>query len=134
MEVHMSTPLPERASLEHLKNEAKALLKRAKSGDAEAVKQLGEPRLANAQLAIAREYGFPSWAKLKRHVEGFETRREEFFAGIQAGDRARVSAMLDEDPRLARSHNPQNFGQTPISAAAGREDRQMIDLLLERGA
>src|SRR6516162_5247652 len=26
-------------------------------------------RLSDAQLAIAREYGFPSWARLKRHIE-----------------------------------------------------------------
>ena len=26
-------------------------------------------RLSDAQLAIARESGFPSWARLKRHIE-----------------------------------------------------------------
>ena len=26
-------------------------------------------RLSDAQLAIAREYGFPSWTRLKRHIE-----------------------------------------------------------------
>src|SRR5271156_4323877 len=25
--------------------------------------------LSDAQLTIAREYGFPSWARLKRHIE-----------------------------------------------------------------
>ena len=118
----MSKQLPERASLEHLKNEAKAL--KIQTGQ----------RLAESQLQIARDYGFLSWAKLKRHVEGFPSRREAFFSAISAGDRALVEQILNEDPGLVRSHNPDSFGQVPISAAANREDRGMIDLLLSRGA
>jgi ankyrin repeat protein len=46
-------PLPERASLEQLRKQAK---------------ELGPP-LHAAQREIARRYGFASWARLKRHVE-----------------------------------------------------------------
>ncbi|MBC8065960.1 MAG: hypothetical protein H7Y17_14095 [Chlorobia bacterium] len=119
----MSKLLPERPSLEHLKNEAKAL-KKAQS----------LPKLADAQLALARDYGFPSWAKLKRHVEGYDSIRDAFFDAIQAGDRQRVKQALEEAPGLARAHNPHNFGATPVTVAAGREDIPMIDLLIKAGA
>jgi hypothetical protein len=54
--------LPANPSLEHLKNQAKDLL---------CARQQERPdaQLAEAQHAIAREYGFASWPKLKAHVE-----------------------------------------------------------------
>jgi hypothetical protein len=53
-----SHELPARANLEHLRNEAKQRLKELRARDAEA-------RLSDAQLLVAREYGFPSWRRLK---------------------------------------------------------------------
>jgi len=70
--------LPEHASLEQLRKQAKDLLRDARAGDASAHERLtsapasahGEPiTLSRAQLAIAREYGFASWPKLVHHVE-----------------------------------------------------------------
>ena len=51
-------PLPARANLEHLRNEAKSRLKALRRENAGAT-------LAAAQLDVARRYGFPSWRKLK---------------------------------------------------------------------
>src|SRR5487761_1161078 len=50
-------PLPEQPSLEQLRNQAKDLRDTS-----------GVP-LWEAQLTVARRYGFASWARLKRHVE-----------------------------------------------------------------
>jgi hypothetical protein len=50
--------LPDHPNLRHLKDQAKELLK---TGSARS--------LADAQLKIAREYGFPSWPKLKALVD-----------------------------------------------------------------
>ncbi|MBX3119428.1 MAG: ankyrin repeat domain-containing protein [Fimbriimonadaceae bacterium] len=134
----MSKQLPERPNLEHLKNEAKALLRLAKTNDPEALARMGQTpakaRLTDSQLAIAREYGYPSWSKLKRYVEGYETHRNAFFAAIKAGDRERVRKILAESPDVIRSKDPTEFGATPMIAAVNREDRPMIDLLLEHGA
>ncbi|MFI5386664.1 MAG: ankyrin repeat domain-containing protein [Fimbriimonadales bacterium] len=130
----MSKQLPKQPSLEHLKNEAKDLLRLARAGDPEAYRQVGESRLANAQLAVAREYGFPSWAKLKRAVEGYADQRDALFDAIRAGDRERVTAALRENPGLVYALDPNSFGSTTIAAAAQRNDRRMIDLLLDRGA
>ncbi len=54
-------PLPDRPNLRHLKDQAKDLLK---AGGAES--------LTDAQLKIARFYGFASWPKLKIHVDSLE--------------------------------------------------------------
>lgn len=79
-------PLPTNPSLQHLKYQAKDLLKAQAARDAAAAQMLREfhpwmreltddeifranLRLSDAQLTIAREAGFPSWARLKRHIE-----------------------------------------------------------------
>ena len=61
----MSLSLPPRPSLVHLKKEAKARLR-----DLQATHPAA--RLADAQHALARDYGFASWPKLKAHVEALE--------------------------------------------------------------
>ncbi len=58
----MSSQLPSRPSLSHLRKQAKALLARLRQQNANAT-------LVEAQHALAREYGFASWPKLKVHVE-----------------------------------------------------------------
>jgi len=71
----MNRQLPARPSLAQLENEVEELRRGAVSpGD--------------AQLMLAREYGFASWSKLKHHVEGMEELenrverlREEFARG-----------------------------------------------------
>ena len=71
--------LPPRADLQHLKFQAKDLLKAARDDDPEARAQLaahrapssdaGKVRLSDAQFAVARRYGFDSWSKLKHYVD-----------------------------------------------------------------
>jgi hypothetical protein len=59
----MYRPLPDRPSLEYLKKEAKDLLRTLQQ-------QRLDAKLADAQHALSRQYGFASWTRLKRHVEG----------------------------------------------------------------
>jgi ankyrin repeat protein len=78
--------LPPSPNLKHLKSQAKDLLQSQRARHDEAAQRLREfhPRfaraqdaeifaakllLSDAQLAIAREYGFASWARLKHHIE-----------------------------------------------------------------
>jgi len=56
--------LPARPSLEQLQKQAKELLRDMRVADPTA-----KPTLADAQFALAREYGFESWARLKHYVE-----------------------------------------------------------------
>lgn len=71
--------LPSRPSIEHLKQQAKTLQRQVRTNEPAAVALVAEfhpgasaPfdgfRLADAQLVIARQYGFPSWPKLRAHL------------------------------------------------------------------
>ena len=75
--------LPDSPSFENLRKRAKSLLKAANTGDQETLMRVGpyfgDPakiKLQQAQLVIAREYGFSSWTRLKRHVEAGQAARE----------------------------------------------------------
>lgn len=89
--------LPARPDLDQIRRQAKELLRRAREGDGESLARIRAVSerltLSSAQLAVAREYGFPSWARLKREVE----RREI----LDARDLGRLAALLTEEPALA---------------------------------
>ena len=89
--------LPARPDLGQLRRQAKELLRAATEGDNEARGRIlavsDQLTLASAQLALAREYGFASWPKLKREVE----RREI----LDDRDLDRLTALLSEEPELA---------------------------------
>src|SRR5262249_184860 len=72
--------LPDRPDLAQLRRHARELDRAAAAGNATGlrrVRQVSEKiTLSTAQLAIAREYGFPSWPKLKDEVLRSERRRE----------------------------------------------------------
>lgn len=65
-------------SLDALQKDAEALLKQVRKSEPEALGRYythvvgGEPGLPSALHVIAREHGFDSWAKLKKHVENPE--------------------------------------------------------------
>lgn len=69
--------LPSRPSLVHLKHQARDLVKSNRDGTADAAARIAEfhPRagslfrLSDAQLVIAREYGFEGWNRLRDYVE-----------------------------------------------------------------
>jgi hypothetical protein len=78
--------LPDRFNLDHLKKQAKDLIRRYRSGDPEAMAQFRHAlpaaagrsddeiaslalRLHDAQSCLARSYGFASWADLRRYAE-----------------------------------------------------------------
>ena len=71
-----TSELPERPSLEQLRNQAKDLHRAVLAGEPEALAEVARrypdapgTSLRVAQLVVARRYGFASWARLKRHVE-----------------------------------------------------------------
>lgn len=89
--------LPARPDFEQLRHQSKDLLRAARSGDTDALATIGalsdRITLASAQLAVARGYGFSSWAALKREVE----RREI----LDEGDLGRLAALLAENSQAA---------------------------------
>lgn len=128
--------LPSNPNLDHLKYQAKDLLKERTAHTLEVAQRIREfhPRfrratdaeifgtqlsLSDAQLTIAREYGFPSWARLKRHIEKptlsdrldlpHQQRIENatFHRAVElldAGDVVGLRAHLHQHPELVRQH------------------------------
>jgi hypothetical protein len=128
--------LPSNPNLDHLKYQAKDLLKERTASTPEVAQRIREfhPRfgrardaeifdvqfsLSDAQLTIAREYGFPSWARLKRHIEKptlsdrldlpHQQRIENatFRRAVElldAGDVAGLRSYLDQHSDLVHQH------------------------------
>jgi ankyrin repeat protein len=127
----MSRDLPARPSLEHLKKQARELLKSGAAG----------PLLADAQHALAREYGFASWPKLKAHVDALAVDAdpgELLCAAIRARDAFKVQRILDRHPDLARRLDEPikggYFGATALLTAVESGSLEVIDILLRAGA
>jgi hypothetical protein len=128
--------LPPNPNLDHLRYQAKDLLKEHAARDAAAAQRIREfhPRfnratdaeifaahlkLSDAQLTIARESGFPSWTRLKRHIEKptvtdqlnlphHERIEDPIFRRavdlIDAGDVPGLLAYLKQHPKLVHQH------------------------------
>src|SRR5215212_11204568 len=95
----MSRALPPNPSLEQLRHQAKDLLRASRDLDLQALLRIeqylpnrsGVARLADAQLVIAREYGFASWPKLKRQIEALV---------------AQPAFVLEQAPAVPRRESP----------------------------
>lgn len=86
-----SRALPPRPNLRHLKDQAKELVKTGAAAS-----------LAQAQLAVARSYGFPSWTRLKAHVESLGEAGELKLA-IDTNDLEQVKHLMTRNPGLHRA-------------------------------
>jgi hypothetical protein len=147
----MSRQLPVKPNLEHLREQAKELLRSVQQGETAALElfrslvSFSAPaslKLADAQHVIARDYGFGSWPKLKAHVE-FVTRvlqpAEMLSEAVCAQDAEKTAQLLQSHPELrAQINEPMaNYGDSgmqPLLAAVQRSDRKTIDVLLRAGA
>src|SRR4051812_10227251 len=110
--------LPERPNLRHLRDQAKDLIR---SGVA--------ATLAAAQLQLARNYGFPSWPKLKQHVESLE-KAGELRQAIDRNDPAHVKAVLTSNPQLRHIL----ITDVPLQRVAQPGRIPMMELLVHYGA
>ncbi|MCI0710692.1 MAG: ankyrin repeat domain-containing protein [Chloroflexi bacterium] len=134
------------SNLTYLKKQAKKLHRAALAGEETALERFRQhfPRwqdksgdhtdlvLADAQLVIAREQGFSTWADLKRHSQ--QQLLDAFRQLVMAGDAETVDTMLQNNDYL-REHIDDpifDFGGTALICA--RYNREMVDVLLKHGA
>jgi ankyrin repeat protein len=108
--------LPPRPNLDQLKRQAKELVQAGKA-----------PALHDAQTLIARQYGFPSWNKLRDHVEAltleFDAALGEFLEAATDGRRDRAERMLALYPTIATAN---------LHAALVLGDAEQVNVRLER--
>ena len=130
---------PVRPNLEQLRHQAKDLLRAIRKQDPEALADFRKhhpqaidsaaARLADAQLALARSYGLPSWPRLVTACRMTEA--------IWRGDVNAVRELVLKDPRLlhesARGVPDSNWGP-PMSYAANVGQDEIIAMLRELGS
>jgi ankyrin repeat protein len=114
-----------RLNIEYHRKQAKALLKAAQSGDPAALQRLPEaPKLHDAQLAIAREQGFPSWPRLRAFVVqsgGDISSKVEAFLDAALSDRRRAEELLAATPAIADA----GFHVALVLGDVGRVERAL---------
>ncbi len=136
---------PSRPNLEYLKKQARILLQQGLASDACATARFAsfgistKPKLADALHVIAREYGFDAWPALKQHIDvTVEDPLEALAAAIKTNNASLVRDVLSRHPSLQsqidRPLPNYSFDVPAIVAAVHKEDREMIDALLEAGA
>jgi ankyrin repeat protein len=121
--------LPANPNLDQLRHQAKDLVHAAKRGDAGALGRIQavstELTLASAQLALAREHGFASWAMLKDEVDArtleLAERVDAFSAAIVSTRPLRAARMLAETPEIAGY----NFATAVLLGDVDRVDAEL---------
>ncbi len=141
----MNESLPTRAFREHtdlnqLKRQAKELLEAFRGGDAAAVAEVnthfrgadaGKFALHDAQLVLARAYGFASWPKLKAYVDGVTVKH--LLDAVRAGEVHKVEAMLRARPELVNMDMREDEHRA-IHYAVMNRSADMTRLLMQHGA
>jgi ankyrin repeat protein len=127
--------------LEQLRRQSKELLAAFRAADAAAVNEVtacyDDPKpatfaLHDAQLVIARSYGFDSWPKLKAYVDGVTIRRLVEAVGI--ADIESVRMMLKARPELANMAVSYDDERRAIHYAAMHRQPGITRLLMQNGA
>lgn len=145
MSASFSRSLPARPDLAQQKKQAKELLLSFTAGDAEALSRVRAVlpdkqriTLADAQFTIAREYGFPTWAAFKQHIDEASSnvaslikRAREAF---ERHDIAGVRRLLREHASLRAVIDSPLFAFDAPAIVAFSSDRAVVEVLLEFGA
>ena len=112
----MSRQLPPRPNLEHLRKQARERLEQLQQQDRSA-------QLADAQHALAREYGFASWPALKAGVE-------DRLAAFVQGTRLFAGAWT-ADLAKSQRHPANQFQSATIVFDVDGDDLRMSDLVVD---
>lgn len=131
----------EHPDLEQLKRQAKQLFNAFKSGDSAAVDEVNTHydngqaatfALHDAQLVIARSYGFDSWPKLKAYVDGVTIK--QLVEAVCAGHVDRLRMMLKARPELADMTVSYGDEHRAIHYAVTHRYPEIARLLMQNGA
>src|SRR6516162_646513 len=138
-------PLPSNPNLDKQRKLAKALARDYWRGKSEAIEQVRalHPKppapenftLSDAQLVIARGYGFTGWLHLKQKIESLTKSPAELFkAAVEAGDVDHVRQLLQSHADLVSMINEPMFSFKRPAVHVARTKLELIDLLLSHGA
>lgn len=91
-------------------------------------------KLADAQLAIAREHGFASWRQLKKRIDSLPAPADatNFIEAVQNGDAKTVGKLLKSVPSLVDVRDA--HGAPALAVAVENDELGIVRLLLDHGA
>ena len=138
-------PLPRNPNLDKQRKLAKTLARDYWRGHPEAVARVDalHPKppapedfaLSDAQLVIARGYGFTGWPQLKRKIESSTKSPVELFrAAVETGDVDHVRQLFRSHPDLVSRINEPMFAFDSPAVHIARTNLDLLDLLLAHGA
>jgi ankyrin repeat protein len=138
-------PLPSQPNLDKQRKLAKALARDYWRGKPDAVERVRalHPKppapdsftLSDAQLVIARGYGFTGWPQLKRKIDSLTKSPAELFkAAVEAGDVDQVRLLLRSHHDLVSKINEPMFGFKSPAVHVARTNLDLLDVLLAHGA
>lgn len=138
-------PLPDRPNLEYQQKFARQLLRDVWAGDAEAIARVraflptapeaDALKLHDAQLVIARGYGFDSWAAMKRKIESVtKSPIEQFESAVREGDAERSRELLERHSDVRARINEPHFDFDSPAIHQAKRNLALVDVLLEHGA
>ena len=145
----VSRGLPAQPHLDVPKQQSRDLLKQCKAKSTDALDRVRRQhpkfytadndvvstgiKLSDAQLVIAREYGFSSWTQLKERITG-NTAAQLIDKAIRSNDAAAVTQLLTAYPNLL--HVPVRSGNwgPPMSHAANMGLLDMVKTIAALGA
>ena len=136
-----SRKLRDKPDLVQLKRQAKELLQAFAAGNADAAAEVNaryqgaKPAsfaLHDAQLVIARSYGFDSWPRLKAFVDGVTVRG--LCDAVRAGDIDGVRAMLVARPELVHLDVAGDDEHRALHHAVLQRRPEIVRLLMQHGA
>src|SRR5262249_35261801 len=131
-------PLPSNPNLDKQRKLAKALARAYWRAEAEAIERVRalHPKppasedfvLSDAQLVIARGYGFAGWQHMKRKIESLTKAPAELFkAAVEAGDVDKVRQLLQSDPDIVAMINEPMFGFKSPAVHVARTNLALLD-------
>jgi len=134
-------PIPPFSTLARFRRTAKQLLKTYRENPSICEERIARQcpddlgahfRLADAQRVVAREYGFASWAKLKRYLEAYPP-EQLIFDAVANDDADAVESLLADDSTLIDTRSGWQLYRPLFFAMQGGQGA-VIDLLRHRGA
>ena len=99
-------------------------------------------RLAEAQLLVARRYGFASWRQLKAYVDAINDFGQQLINAVHSGETETIRTILKAHPELVNaSANPEQkvrpsdpLTMKLLHLAIAENKIDVLRLLIERGA